>query len=93
MSVFGAAERATQDRIIALFRDELGYRFLGDWSDRTGNTNIDEELLSAWLTKGGSSPAQISSALYRLRTESDNPNRTLYANNQAVYNSSDTGCP
>jgi len=40
MSTIGKSERETQNRIIALFRDELGYRYLGDWSDRTNNSNI-----------------------------------------------------
>ena len=39
MNPIGQPERATQNRVIALFRDELGYRFLGDWTDRT-NSNI-----------------------------------------------------
>lgn len=30
MSDIGKPERAAQNRIIALFRDELGYRYLGD---------------------------------------------------------------
>ena len=51
MSTVGQPERATQNRVIALFRDELGYRYLGDWTDRDGNSNIEEGLLSAWLTK------------------------------------------
>ncbi len=34
MSGVGKPERKTQNRLIALFRDELGYRFLGDWSER-----------------------------------------------------------
>ena len=51
MSTVGQPERATQNRVIALFRDELGYRYLGDWTDRDGNSNIEEELLSAWLTQ------------------------------------------
>lgn len=34
MSDVGKPERATPRRVIALFRDELGYRFLGDWTDR-----------------------------------------------------------
>ena len=30
--VIGKLERATQNRIITLFREELGYRYLGDWT-------------------------------------------------------------
>ena len=84
MSV-GQPERETQNRIIALFRDELHYRYLGDWTDRDGNSNIEEGLLTAYLTQSGYSPAQISRAIYILRTEADNHNRSLYGNNKAVY--------
>ena len=85
MSDIGKPERATQNRVVALFRDELTYRYLGDWTDREGNSNIEEGLLSAWLGKNGYTPEQISVALHKLRTEADNHNRTLYGNNQAVY--------
>ena len=85
MSIVGQPERATQSRIIALFRDELGYRYLGDWTDRGGNSNIEEGLLSAHLSGGGYSPAQISAALHRLRTEASHHGRGLYGNNEAVY--------
>ena len=60
MSDVGQPERATQDRVINLFRDELDYRYLGDWSDRDGNSNIEESLLSAWLKKCGYMPMQIN---------------------------------
>jgi type I restriction enzyme R subunit len=85
MSGIGTPERATQNRVLALFRDELGYRALGDWTDRTGNSNIEEGLLTAWLNMAGNTPDQINRALYLLRTEADNPNRSLYDNNKAVY--------
>jgi type I restriction enzyme R subunit len=85
MNVVGQPERATQNRVIALFRDELGYRYLGHWIDRDGNSNIEEKILTAYLTKNGYSSAQIGVALYKLRTEADNHSRTLYGNNQAVY--------
>ena len=93
MTTIGQPERATQNRVIALFRDELGYRYLGDWIDRDGNSNIEERLLSAWLTKSGYSPGQISKAIYALRTEADNHSRSLYGNNQAVYNLLRYGVP
>jgi hypothetical protein len=46
MNEIGQSERATQNRVITLFRDELGYRFLGDWTDRDNNSNIEEGLLT-----------------------------------------------
>jgi len=85
MTLIGQAERATQNRVVALFRDELNWRYLGDWSDRGGNSNIEESLLSPWLQTRGATPAQISAALLHLRTEAGNHHRTLYANNQIVY--------
>jgi type I restriction enzyme R subunit len=86
MSDIGKPERATQARVIALFRDELGYRYPGDWADRDGNSNIEEGLLTAYLTRNGYTPEQIGSAIYKLGTEADNHNRGLYGNNKVVYN-------
>ena len=93
MSTVGQPERVTQNRVIKLLRDELGYRYLDDWGDRAGNSNVEERLLDAHLTKRGYTPEQISAALYRLRTEADNPNRSLYGNNQAVYSLLRYGVP
>ena len=93
MSTIGQPERATQNRVIALFRDELGYRYLGDWTDRPSNSNIEEGLLTDYLTKTGYTLAQISSAIYKLRTEADNHSRNLYGNNKAVYSLLRYGVP
>jgi len=93
MSDIDKPERVTQNRVIALFRDELRYRYLGDWTDRPGNSNIEEALLIAYLTKCDYTPAQISSAIYKFRSEADNHGRTLYGNNQAVYNLLRYGVP
>lgn len=92
MSPIGQPERATQNRVIALFRDELGYRFLGDWTDRA-NSNIEPDLLTHWLTGRGYSGAQITAAMFRLATEAANHDRTLYGNNQAVYSLLRYGVP
>lgn len=51
LSSAGQSERHTQNRVIALFRDELGYCNLDDWSEREGNSNIEEGLLTDWLRK------------------------------------------
>lgn len=85
MSIIGKAERATQNRVIALFREELKYRYLGDWRDREGNSNIEEKLLADYLNRSGYTPAQISVAIFKLRTEADNHHRSLYDNNKAVF--------
>ena len=83
--VVGKPEPATQNRIIALFRDEPGYRYLGDWTDRGRNSNIEEDMLAAWLAKCGYPTPQINRALDLLRREADNHNRTLYGNDREVY--------
>jgi len=93
MNNVGKLERLTQNRVITLFREELGYRYLGDWTDREGNSNIEEDLLTAYLRRNDYTPAQISAALFRLRAEADNHHRDLYANNQAVYNLLRYGVP
>ena len=81
----GKPEKATQNRVIALFQSQLGYRYLGDWHDRANNSNIEEGLLSAYLKGAGYTPAQISQALFKLRAEANNTSRNLYDNNKAVY--------
>ncbi len=93
MSNIGQPERATQNRVIALFRDELGYRYLGDWRDRDGNSNIEEYWLADFLSRNGYSVAQINKAIHALRTEADNHSRNLYGNNKAVYNLLRYGVP
>ena len=53
MSAVGERRRKLQARVVDLFRDQLGYRYLGDWTDREGNTNVEPVLLRAWLRRQG----------------------------------------
>ncbi len=92
MSAVGKPERATQNRVAALFRDQLGYRHLGDWTDRNNN-NVEEALLTDWLTRRGHTGPEISAALQRLRNETNNHGRSLYDNNKAVYSLLRYGAP
>ena len=41
MSTVGQREKATQARVVKLFRERLGYDYLGDWIDETDNRNIE----------------------------------------------------
>ena len=93
MNDIGKPERATQNRVVKLFCDELGYRYLGDWADRADNSNIEVGLLTEYLTSAGYTPPQISTALHKLRTEANHPERSLYGNNQAVYHLLRYGIP
>ena len=71
MSTIGQPERATQNRVIALFTDGLAYAYLGDWTDRTGNSNVEEVHLGRNLKRRGYTQPQVSRALHILRTEAD----------------------
>jgi len=77
MNTIGKAERITQNRVVKLFCEELGHRYLGDWSERKKNSNLDEALAAAHLMRAGHSAEHISRALCLLRS--------LYENNKAVY--------
>ena len=46
MSNVGQIERKTQDRVVKLFRERLGYEYLGNWEYREGNSNVEVELLT-----------------------------------------------
>ncbi len=85
MSDVGKPERVTQERVLRLFRDELGYRYLGDWSDRPGNSNVEPDILGAWLKKRSVPAPEITVAIHKLFTEANHPGRSLYDSNRAVY--------
>jgi type I restriction enzyme, R subunit len=93
MNNIGQSERATQNRVLTLFRTELGYRYLGDWKDRAGNSNIEEGLLTSYLQRSGYTSAQISKAIHALRTEANHHSRGLYGNNREVYHLLRYGVP
>ncbi len=93
MNNINKPELATQKRVIELFQKQLGYRYLGDWSEKDDNSNIEENILSAYLRNTGCSSELTSRALEILRKQADNFNRSLYGNNQAVYDLLRYGVP
>ena len=85
MNDIGKSERVTQNRVVELFQQRLDYDYLGDWADRSGNSNVEEQYLAAYLRGAGYRDAHISQAIHKLKTEAGHPQRTLYDNNEAVY--------
>ena len=86
MSDVGQRERPVQDRVVLLFADRLGYRYLGNRQYRPGNSNIEQEDLRAWLRQRGTSETLITRALHRLtQAAALGEGRNLYEANREVY--------
>ena len=85
MSKVDPIERATQQKVIKLFKDELGYTYLGDWQDRENNSNIEERLVNDFLSKRGYNDTLISKAIQKLKTVANDDNEKLYTKNKNVY--------
>lgn len=85
MSSIGKIERETQNRVIELFQQQLGYRYLGNWEERDFNNNIEEEILKDYLTKKGYSENLITKAIYKLRKVADDQSKKLYYVNKEFY--------
>ncbi len=69
MSTVGQIERATQNRVIKLLREQLGYTYLGNWEVRQDNSNIEERYLRPFLK----------------RQVAGDQTRSLYDINKSVY--------
>ncbi len=85
MSTVGQKERATQNRVVKLLREKLGYTYLGNWEERPDNSNIEEVDLRCFLKRQGYSDTIISRALYELNTVAGAQTRSLYDINKEVY--------
>ncbi len=70
-------ERDTQNRVVALCRDTLAYTHLGNWRDRANNSNVEPDLLAAFLRKSGYSEGHITKAVCDFQTEARNLSRSL----------------
>src|SRR5437879_219591 len=81
----GQLERKTRERVVSLFRDRLEYEYLGNWEEREGNSNIEEEHLRTFLTRSGYSPKLISKAIVELKRAAGSQITSLYDLNKAVY--------
>ena len=86
MSTVGEREILTQRRVLSLFRDVLGYAYLGHWKDRPDNGNVEEALLTDWLTRQGHHDKVIGKVLFELsKAGAVGGSKTLYDANREVY--------
>ena len=86
MNSVGQYEHETQRRVIEFFTNALGYRYLGNWQDRAGNSNIEEDLLADWLNRQGNDDRIVSRTLDKLRNAAAvGGGQTLYDANREVY--------
>jgi len=78
-------EKETQNRVIKLFQNVLGYSYLGDWNDRPENSNVEESILTDWLKKNGYQENLINKALHKIRNTIGNKSISLYEANKNFY--------
>jgi type I restriction enzyme R subunit len=85
VSVVGQTEFETQRRIVALFRDKLGYAYGGNLKDQD-NRNVDEPKLRAYLLGRGYDELPVSRAVQQLLTAAAyGGGSSLYDQNRKVY--------
>jgi type I restriction enzyme, R subunit len=85
MTTVGQIEKKTQQRVVKLFRDTLGYDHLGVWIDRENNRNVEPELLRSFLNGQGHDGAVISRALHVIEKAAGDQSKKLYDRNKDVY--------
>lgn len=86
MNNIGELERATQKRVVQFFELVLKYDYLGDWSERLSNSNVESIYLIPFLKQQGYSDTLIQKAVDKLQTETTNLlGQSLYDANKAVY--------
>jgi len=86
LSTIGQRERATQQRLIQFFVKDLGYRYLGRSAGYAGDSNIDTDILSAWLKRRGVSDTLVTRTLRQLDSAAAlGEGKKLYYANKEVY--------
>lgn len=82
----GKSERETQNRIVALFKEELKYTYLGNWEDQERTQPIEENFLLDFLINSqGYSEIVAKKAVQELVKAATNLSSGLYDANKEVY--------
>ncbi|HRZ60478.1 MAG TPA: hypothetical protein P5163_07755 [Rubrivivax sp.] len=78
MPSVGQIEKKTQEWVLALLSQRLGYTYLGDRIDRPANSNIEPERLMPWLAGQGVSDTLAARALFELQKVASDTSKSLY---------------
>lgn len=84
MSSIGQIERRTQDRVVRLFQERLGYTYLGNLKD-VPNSNLREQDFLAFLDSQEVLPEVAKRAFDKLESVSRGSGNKLYQKNEDVY--------
>ncbi len=79
-------ERITQNRIIQLFQEQLGYSYYGNWEKREHNSNVEQEILKKNLLLRGYTETLANKAVKELYDLAHTSSGNLYDRNKAFYN-------
>lgn len=85
VTTVGQIERATQNLVVKLFREQLGYDYLGNWEDRPNNRNVEEKLLRTALHLRGYDNTLVTRAIHELQKVAFDQSRKLYDRNKELY--------
>lgn len=87
MSLVGQIERKTQNRVVELFHEQLGYEYGGNWEYREGNSHVETALLEQNLRARGYDDNLINKTIDQLKKDASlGGGRKLYEANRDVYN-------
>src|SRR5690606_33227803 len=78
-------ERITQNRIIQLFQEQLGYTYYGNWEKREHNRNVEQELLKKNLLQRGYSESMANKGVKEVYYLANTNAGNLYDRNGAMY--------
>jgi len=86
MSEVGQSERATQNRVVQLFQQQLDYTYLGNWHKRDNNSNVESDLLTTFLRDTQKyNHTIITKALHELNKHNQDTTKNLYDINKEIY--------
>ena len=88
MAKVGRREFGTQADVLSFLQEKLGYRYLGNWKDRSGNRNIESALLKEWLLERGVEPTLADKAISKFeKTATITAGQQLFDANRGTHES------